>query len=483
MDKIKEQMKTASENDDDIVIRLKSISKKFKLYSNRQDRLKEALHPMRKQYYREFWALRHIDLEIRRGEIVGIVGKNGSGKSTLLKIVSRILTPTSGTVDVKGKIVPLIELGAGFNPEFTGLENIYFYCALLGYTRPEIDQFLDEIIEFSELGHFIDQPIKTYSSGMAARLAFSVSIIVDPDILILDEVLSVGDDLFKRKCFAKMEYFFEAGKTILFVSHSVNSVNQLCNRSILLDKGELILEGPTRLVTSSYQNYLFVKNEEQDKIRKEILQLNRDQNLKASIFENLDIAQDDADPLEDESPPDMIPTVVHSKGETAQNPYFIPDFVPTTRTVTRNCDIDITDVEIRTLDNETVNALIMREEYILTYHLKFDVDIKKVVSGYLIKNEKGLFINNGNTRSEPLAIVKTGDRYRVDWRFSCLLMPGNYYVNVSVSTLDNKAQNAVLSRISDAIVFKVLSDVAVTTSGIVTLNQEATIARINSNQP
>lgn len=221
----------------DIVISLKGISKKYNLYNNKLDRLKESLHPRRKQYHRDFYALKNINLEVKRGEVLGIIGKNGSGKSTLLKIISNILTPTSGIVEIKGKVVALLELGAGFNPEFSGMENIYFYCSLLGFDRKQTDEIVDEIIGFAELGDYINQPVKTYSSGMKARLGFAVSVNVDPDILILDEVLAVGDELFRRKCYARMESFFKGGKTILFVSHEANSINELCSRAILLDRG------------------------------------------------------------------------------------------------------------------------------------------------------------------------------------------------------------------------------------------------------
>jgi ABC-type polysaccharide/polyol phosphate transport system ATPase subunit len=229
-----------------------------------------ALNPRGNKKGQELFALKDIDLTVNKGEILGIIGRNGSGKSTLLKVISGILTPTEGTVESRGKIIPLIELGAGFHPEFTGLENIYFYTVILGYNRKKIDQLIPEIIEFSELGDFINQPIKNYSNGMKSRLAFSVSILVEPDILILDEVLSVGDDYFKEKSFSRMNEFFQSGKTILFVSHSAQQISQLCQRAILLDKGEIIDKGDTEKVTGNYKKFWNATGAEQDKIRQEL---------------------------------------------------------------------------------------------------------------------------------------------------------------------------------------------------------------------
>lgn len=237
----------------EIVIELQNISKKYRLYKNKQDRVFEALSPFKKKYYTEFYALKNINLTLNKGDILGIVGRNGSGKSTLLKLISGIITPTTGKVSVKGNVVPLLELGSGFHPEFTGMENIYFYTTLLGHPRNVIRKKIQSILEFADLGEFIDQPIKNYSSGMRARLAFAVSVNIDPDILILDEILSVGDAVFKKKSHEKIKEFFDAKKTILFVSHSMESVKLLCNKAIMLDKGEIILEGDVDKVVDKYE--------------------------------------------------------------------------------------------------------------------------------------------------------------------------------------------------------------------------------------
>jgi lipopolysaccharide transport system ATP-binding protein len=257
-------------NMSDPVIKLDNISKKFRLFPNKKSRMLYALNPRGHKEGQDFYALREIDLTVNRGEILGIIGRNGSGKSTLLKVIAGILTPTEGKVFCTGKIIPLIELGAGFHPNFTGLENIYFYTVILGYNRKQIDKLIPEIIEFSELGDFINQPIKNYSSGMKSRLAFSVSILVEPDILILDEILSVGDEYFKEKSFARMNQFFQSGKTILFVSHSAQQISQLCKRAILLDNGEIIDQGETEKVCENYKRFWNATGREKENIRLEL---------------------------------------------------------------------------------------------------------------------------------------------------------------------------------------------------------------------
>jgi ABC-type polysaccharide/polyol phosphate transport system ATPase subunit len=251
----------------DSVIRLENVTKTFRLFPNKKARMIYALNPRAHKIGQEFTAVKNINLSVNKGEIVGIIGRNGSGKSTLLKLISGILFPTEGKIETRGKIIPLIELGAGFHPYFTGLENIYFYTVVLGYKREEIEKLVPEIIAFSELGDFIDQPIKNYSSGMRSRLAFSVSIMVDPDILIVDEVLAVGDEYFKEKSFARMKQFFESGKTILFVSHAAQQINQLCQRAILLDQGEIIDQGETKTVTSNYQKLWSSSGSTRDEFR------------------------------------------------------------------------------------------------------------------------------------------------------------------------------------------------------------------------
>lgn len=237
------------------------VSKVYKLYKKPVDRLKEALALSRKKLYREHYALNHISFQVNKGETVGIIGANGAGKSTLLKIITGVLSPTSGAVDVNGKISALLELGTGFNPEYSGIENIYLNGTMSGFTREEMDEKLDDILKFADIGEFVYQPVKTYSSGMFARLAFAVSIHVDPEILIVDEALSVGDLRFQIKCMDKMKSMMQEGTTVLFVSHDINSIRRFCTRAVWLRNGEIEADGEVNQISDRYMDYLKVGEE------------------------------------------------------------------------------------------------------------------------------------------------------------------------------------------------------------------------------
>ncbi len=238
---------------EDIAIKVENLSKVYKLYEKPIDRLKESINPLRKKYHKDFYALKDLSFEVKKGETIGIIGKNGSGKSTLLKIITGVLTPSSGSVQVNGKISALLELGAGFNPEYTGIENIYLNGTIMGFSKSEIESKLQDILQFADIGDFVYQPVKTYSSGMFARLAFALAISVDPDILIVDEALAVGDMAFQNKCFNKILGLMEKGKTVLFVSHSLSAIRLLCNRTIWINDGEILYFDETDTVTEIYE--------------------------------------------------------------------------------------------------------------------------------------------------------------------------------------------------------------------------------------
>jgi len=224
----------------DIAIKVENLSKIYRLYDQPVDRLKESLHPFKKIYHRNFYALQNLGFQINKGDTVGIIGKNGSGKSTLLKVITGVLAPSEGVVEVNGKVSALLELGTGFNPEYTGIENIFFNGTIMGFSREQIDNKVDAIIAFADIGDFINQPVRTYSSGMYVRLAFSVATNIDPEILIIDEALSVGDMFFQAKSMAKMRELMLGGATLLFVSHDVNAVKSICRKGILLDSGKML---------------------------------------------------------------------------------------------------------------------------------------------------------------------------------------------------------------------------------------------------
>ena len=244
-------------SDNDIVLSVKNVSKCFEMYEKPVHRLYQTLCAGKKRFYKEFWALRDINFEVRKGECVGIIGRNGAGKSTLLQIITGTLAPTTGEVKLKGRVAALLELGSGFNPEFTGKENVYLNGSILGLSKAEIDARYQDILDFADIGEFIDQPVKTYSSGMMVRLAFAVQVMVEPDILIVDEALAVGDAAFQRKCFARMDALQERGTTILLVTHDTETVKRRCDRAIFLKDHRIEMDATPEDAVVSYMRYLF----------------------------------------------------------------------------------------------------------------------------------------------------------------------------------------------------------------------------------
>ncbi len=243
-------------NNEKQAIRVSDVTKIYRLYNRQRDRLWESLGLDFKKNYKEKRALDHVSFEVKRGETVGIIGTNGSGKSTMLKLITGVLTPTSGTIEVDGRISALLELGAGFNMEYTGIENIYLNGTMIGFTKEEVDERLQSIIDFADIGDYVNQPVKSYSSGMFVRLAFAVAINIDPEILIVDEALSVGDVFFQSKCYRKFEDFKREGKTILFVSHDLSAISRYCDRAILLNQGDKVYEGTPKEAIDIYKKVL-----------------------------------------------------------------------------------------------------------------------------------------------------------------------------------------------------------------------------------
>lgn len=461
----------------DFAIKFENISKFYKLYDSPKDRLKEALHPFgKKKFHKEFYALKNTNLEVKKGEILGIVGRNGSGKSTLLKLISGVIQPSSGEMVVNGNIAALLELGSGLHPEFSGVQNIYFSGTMMGFTREEMDEKIEPIVQFADIGAFIHQPLKTYSSGMKARLGFALAINIDPDILILDEVLAVGDELFKRKCYAKMGELFKSGCTVFYVSHAINSVNEICSRAIFLDRGELILDGPPKLVTMYYQKYLFATPENAAKTRAEIIQLNKDEEKKKRFASNLEENGTKTTAKEKESP-----HIYKDKREQVEKQiaFYIPDFKPKSTVVTKNYDVEISDIQINTLDGKKVNALVINDQYIFSYRVKFGYKAENVFSNIIFKTEKGFRLGSDVSpgRDKFLEGVAKGSEYLYKWHFDCRLLPGNYYMNIAVRSNIN-GDYIILNRIEDAIVFKVLKDPDISYKGIVHFSQYADIYKL-----
>lgn len=466
----------------DIVIELEHVYKKYRLYEKKADRIKEFLDPLGRDWHRKFTALKNISLQVEKGEVLGIVGRNGSGKSTLLKVISGIMPPTSGKMHVNGNIVPLIELGAGFNPDFTGLENIYFYNSIHGFSKTETDALLDDILNFAEIGDFIHQPLRVYSSGMRARLAFAVSINIRPDILILDEVLSVGDEMFRRKCFAKMEEFFRGGKTVLFVSHSSNSINELCTRCIWLNEGELILDGPPKMVTTMYDRLAHSRQKDKTGLLEEIRLLNQNTELKMTVFEEINKQKDISGNSEPGFP--WLQTgetdIELENGFVKPQARFIPDMLPKSTVTDCQFDVEMTDIKIVTPSGERVNVILSGDEYECIYKIKFNEQLKNIYFRIMFTNETGYTLGAMNTQKTgmKLPVIEPGNEYSVNWRFTCNLLTGYYFVSLRI--LADTAEGMVrIATITDAMVFQVTEPGEIRQGGFVLMNIQPAITLLN----
>lgn len=412
---------------------------------------------------------------VNRGESVGIVGKNGSGKTTLLQLISGISDPTAGSLEVNGKIAALLELGAGFDPEFTGRQNIHLNAAILGLNRNEIEERFDTITAFADIGEFIDQPIKTYSSGMVVRLAFSVAIHVKPDIFVVDEALAVGDDLFKRKCYAKIQTFLEEGNTLLFVSHSLDIINEICDRAILIDKGELILDGASKMVTNQYQRYLFTAPSKLESVRDDIIKLNNEPTRKKDLENELVSTMENNEPSSD--PPENKRETV-----TIYRPEYLANLQSKSRIEYKNAEVAIYDIYLKTIDGQRVNRLLMGEKYIYSYKVKFGIPCVNIVFGMMVTNDRGIQISGRNTpddSEDPIPFVENGTQYQVEWHFQCNLLPNLYYLNIGVSS-EVDGERIFLNRIVDALVFDVKKNNNLKYVGIVDLCQCAKVAKLPS---
>ncbi len=438
-----------------IAIRVENLSKCYQIYDTPRDRLKQFILPRvhhltgqtPRQYFREFWALKDISFEVKKGETVGIIGRNGSGKSTLLQMICGTLSPTSGSITTHGRIAALLELGSGFNPEFTGRENVYMNASVLGLSKEEIDQRFDDIAAFADIGEFIEQPVKTYSSGMMVRLAFAVAISVDPDILIVDEALSVGDELFQRKCFSRIEATRNSGATILFVSHSGGTVVELCDRALLLDSGERLAMGSPKKIVGRYQKLLYTPQEKRGEIREEIRQDD----------ERFAVAPSNLDEFIGFTPEvsGALAQGLNTEGELPDS--FDPRLRPMTTIAYEPNGAIIQDPTIYALDGERVNNLTRGKIYRYRYRVVFDRPTSNVHFGMLIKTTSGLELGGASSASSnrnSLPFVTAGSSFLVEFEFTCRLNAGVYFLNSGVVGEKNGSET-YLHRLIDATMFRV----------------------------
>lgn len=411
-------------------IKVSNVEKIYKLYNSPKDRLKEALGISHKKLHKEFHALDNISFELKKGDTLGVIGKNGSGKSTLLKIIAGILPPSKGQVELNGKVSALIELGAGFSPEDTGLDNIYFYGMILGFSKEMMDKKIDEIISFADIGEFLYQPVKTYSSGMKARLAFSVAINTEPEILIVDEVLSVGDMFFKQKCINKLRVMLDDGLTLFFVSHSLGDIRSLCNKALFIDKGKQVAFGEVNNVCNLYQNQTSSQ---------------KDRSKREKLSESLMNQIDDSATL-------LLTNEV--------SPYF-KDNKESFKHVSHRSgthEFAYTSIEIYNTDNqpidtiETFDTIIIRCSFVVHEDLPFGTAL-----GLVCRDGKGndIFVLNSDLDDSYLPELKKG--FKGIWEIeipNILLAPSEY--SLSIGAKPNPSGDYYYDRIFNAKVFKVL---------------------------
>jgi ABC-type polysaccharide/polyol phosphate transport system, ATPase component len=388
------------------MIHVENIAKMYRLYSSPKDRLKEAIHPLRKKYHNEFYALQNINFSVERGECVGIIGENGSGKSTLLKMITGVLRPTSGSIVVNGRISSILELGTGFNPEYTGLENIYLNGTLFGFSREEMDARLQSIIDFADIGEFISQPVKTYSSGMFARLSFSVAINVEPEVLIVDEALSVGDVFFQNKCFRKFDELREKNVTILFVSHDMSSVRKLCSKVLWIDAGQQQQFGECQEVCDLYFNS----------------QIERVGKYNEAYLHELEV--DKAEVIE-----------VKEKRR-------YPKLPPPRPTDKLSDKAEILSVFVRDEHGNIVTNLKADNRYTVTVVTQFHERLENVIVGFILENSRGLRVFGTNTymQEERGVDVTAEEVVQIDFTFVMpRIEPGQYLITVApaVGTVQN----------------------------------------------
>jgi lipopolysaccharide transport system ATP-binding protein len=441
-------------------ISVRGVGKCHQVYGRPQDRLKQAISLGRRRYFRELWALSGVSFDVAKGESIGIVGRNGCGKSTLLQIITQTLRPTTGSVEVRGRVAALLELGSGFNYEFSGRDNVYMNASILGLTQAQIRDRFDAIVAFADIGDCLDRPVKTYSSGMVLRLAFAVQVQVEPDVLIVDEALAVGDEAFQRKCFARLRAFQEQGGTILFVSHSSSAVIELCNRAILLDQGEMLLSGRPKDVVEGYHRLLYAPPDLHREVREQIKASAEPQKTPGGRrIVTADVAEEFGDEAETPAVETMpavgaaLPARCAPEGDVAAA-YFNPDMKPTTTVAYDRLGAEILDPHVTTLDGQRVNTLVQSDEYLYQYRVRFTESAFCVRFGNALKTMMGTVLSAMAQPLTGIPHVPAGSEVRVAFRFRCLMTPDVYFMNAGVVGMVD-GREIYLHRIIDALMIRV----------------------------
>ncbi|QGG49992.1 ABC transporter ATP-binding protein [Lysinibacillus pakistanensis] len=391
----------------ELAISIKNIRKSFKIYKDKPVSMKEKFLKLRSNEYTNFEALSNVTLEIKKGETIGLIGHNGCGKSTLLKLISKILYPDSGSIDVDGRISSLIELGAGFHPDFTGRENIYMNGSIFGLSNKEIDGKIDEIIRFSELEQFIENPVRTYSSGMYMRLAFSVAINVNPEILLIDEILSVGDSNFQKKCYDKIEGFKNNGATIVIVAHDLGTIEKICDRVIWMDKGRIVAQGEADYIVNLYTQYMNEKFVE----RKQKEHVNKVEQLEVEIPKNTSVENNET--LNDEFPEDIR---------------------------WGNKEVEITKARMLNKKNEETDTIMAGEAISIEIDYKVNKTQDEYIFGIGFYTGDKMLVYGNNTEIDRLKLTEIDEKGTVIFEIpNCNLLSGNYKLNVAIVDKNHRA--------------------------------------------
>ena len=440
---------------DNLAIRVEDVCKVYKLYDKPSDRLKDALGLVRKNHFKEHHALKHVSFEVKKGETIGIIGTNGSGKSTILKIITGVLSPASGEVEIDGRISALLELGAGFNMEYTGIENVYLNGMMMGFSREEMDARLDDILKFADIGEFVHQPCKTYSSGMFVRLAFAVAINIDPEILIVDEALSVGDVFFQAKCYKKFEDFKKLGKTILFVSHDLGSVAKYCDRVVLLNKGTKIAEGNPKQMIGMYKKLLVKQLELDERTQEMVMEDEQEHNrINSPVFDN-----------------------TSDKVELWKNQYKINPALDEYG----NGKAHIIDFAVRDEEGTITSSIEKGTRFSILSEVKFEDTVQNPIFTYTFKNIQGTAITGTNTMYEKqeIDVANAGDVYLCEFNQEMNLQGGEYLLSISCTGYRD-GDFTVYHRLYDVINISVVSDK--NTVGFYDMNSKVKITKVEKGK-
>ena len=428
-----------SKEEKSLAISVQDVTKVYRLYEKPIDRLKESMSLTHKSYHRDFYALNGISFTVEKGQTVGIIGTNGSGKSTILKIITGVLTPTTGKVSVDGKISALLELGAGFNSDYTGIENIYMNGTMMGYSRKEMDAKLQDILDFAEIGDFVYQPVKTYSSGMFVRLAFALAINVEPEILIVDEALSVGDVFFQAKCYRRMEEIRRSGTTILMVTHDMGSIIKYCDKVVLLNKGEFVAEGTAGHMVDLYKKILAGQ---MDSLQAE-LEKEREGEAMPEVLS------------------DFSGEAAESRKQTGSQRGLMKEQITINANRTEYGDgrAEIYDLGLLDERGNLTNVLLKGEMFTIRECIRFFADIEAPIFTYTIKDKKGTDLTGTNTLYEGTDIkpVKRGDEYVVEFTQKMTLQGGEYLLSMSCTGFE-QGEHVVYHRLYDVASITVISN-------------------------